>query len=59
MVPFIYREKLTLTWLAKKGFDPDFGARPLKRLIMHEIGDKAALMGANPLPLVSTEALSR
>ena len=25
--------------LAAKGFDPDFGARPLQRLIMREIGD--------------------
>jgi ATP-dependent Clp protease ATP-binding subunit ClpA len=27
------------TWLAGKGYDPDFGARPLRRLIMQEIGD--------------------
>ncbi len=27
------------SWLAKKGYDPDFGARPLRRLIMKEIGD--------------------
>lgn len=27
------------TWLAKKGYDPDYGARPLKRLIMKELGD--------------------
>lgn len=27
------------SWLAKNGFDPDFGARPLRRLIMNEIGD--------------------
>jgi ATP-dependent Clp protease ATP-binding subunit ClpA len=26
-------------WLAEHGFDPDFGARPLRRLIMLEIGD--------------------
>jgi ATP-dependent Clp protease ATP-binding subunit ClpA len=26
-------------WLAKKGYNPEFGARPLKRLIMNEIGD--------------------
>jgi ATP-dependent Clp protease ATP-binding subunit ClpA len=26
-------------WLAKKGYDPDYGARPLRRLIMKEIGD--------------------
>jgi ATP-dependent Clp protease ATP-binding subunit ClpB len=24
-------------WLAKKGFDPQFGARPLKRLIQNEV----------------------
>jgi len=27
------------SWLAEKGYDPDFGARPLRRLIMAEIGD--------------------
>ncbi len=27
------------TWLAKKGHDPAYGARPLRRLIMKEIGD--------------------
>lgn len=27
------------SWLAKKGYDPDYGARPLRRLIMQEIGD--------------------
>jgi ATP-dependent Clp protease ATP-binding subunit ClpA len=27
------------SWLAKEGYDPDFGARPLRRLIMKEIGD--------------------
>ena len=26
-------------WLADKGYDPDYGARPLKRLIMNELGD--------------------
>ena len=26
-------------WLASKGYDPDYGARPLRRLIMAEIGD--------------------
>ena len=42
------REKMvviTLTekarqWLAKAGHDPDYGARPLRRLIMTEIGDR-------------------
>jgi len=27
------------SWLACKGFDPDYGARPLRRLINKEIGD--------------------
>jgi len=27
------------TYLAHKGYDPDYGARPLRRLIMEEIGD--------------------
>ncbi len=26
-------------WLAKKGYDPDFGARPLRRLILQDVGD--------------------
>lgn len=29
-------------WLANKGYDPKFGARPLNRLITHEIGNKLA-----------------
>ncbi len=28
------------TWLAQKGYDPDYGARPLARLIQVEIKDK-------------------
>ena len=31
-----------LHWFAKKGYDPIFGARPLKRLIQREIQDKLA-----------------
>ncbi len=27
------------TWLANKGYDPNYGARPLRRLIMQELGD--------------------
>ncbi|MEY2969477.1 MAG: chaperone protein ClpB [Actinomycetota bacterium] len=30
--------------LAGRGFDPDFGARPLKRLIQREISDRAAVL---------------
>jgi ATP-dependent Clp protease ATP-binding subunit ClpB len=29
--------------LANEGFDPAFGARPLKRVIQREIGDRVAL----------------
>lgn len=28
------------SWLATKGYDPDYGARPMRRLIMTEIGDR-------------------
>jgi ATP-dependent Clp protease ATP-binding subunit ClpB len=30
-------------WLAERGYDPAFGARPLKRVIQKEIGDRLAL----------------
>ena len=30
-------------WLARTGFDADYGARPLKRLIQKQIGDALAL----------------
>jgi ATP-dependent Clp protease ATP-binding subunit ClpB len=30
--------------LAEKGYDPSYGARPLKRLIQREIADKAAVL---------------
>ncbi len=33
-----------LAALAEIGFDPAFGARPLKRVIQREIGDRAAIM---------------
>ncbi|MGH9149562.1 MAG: ATP-dependent chaperone ClpB, partial [Acidimicrobiales bacterium] len=29
-------------WLARRGYDPAYGARPLKRLIQREIGDSLA-----------------
>ena len=32
-----------LAWLAHEGFDPLFGARPLKRIIQRELADKVAL----------------
>jgi ATP-dependent Clp protease ATP-binding subunit ClpB len=30
-------------WLAERGYDPAFGARPLRRVIQREIGDRLAL----------------
>jgi ATP-dependent Clp protease ATP-binding subunit ClpB len=33
-----------LAELAREGYDPAFGARPLKRVIQREIGDRAALL---------------
>jgi ATP-dependent Clp protease ATP-binding subunit ClpB len=30
-------------WLAERGYDPAYGARPLKRLIQHEISDQLAM----------------
>jgi ATP-dependent Clp protease ATP-binding subunit ClpB len=33
-----------LEQLAQEGFDPAFGARPLKRVIQREIGDRASLL---------------
>jgi ATP-dependent Clp protease ATP-binding subunit ClpB len=29
-------------WLAERGFDPAYGARPLRRLVQTEIGDRLA-----------------
>ena len=31
-------------WLAERGYDPVFGARPLKRCIQHELADPLALL---------------
>ena len=31
-------------WLAERGFDPLYGARPLRRLIQQAIGDQLAKM---------------
>jgi ATP-dependent Clp protease ATP-binding subunit ClpB len=33
-----------MSLLATEGYDPAFGARPLKRVIQREIGDPAALL---------------
>ena len=35
--------KGSLVYLAERGYDPVYGARPLKRLIQHELVDKMAL----------------
>ncbi|HEX9545841.1 MAG TPA: AAA family ATPase, partial [Acidimicrobiales bacterium] len=35
--------KAARAWLAHRGFDPAYGARPLKRLIQREIADRLAL----------------
>ena len=31
------------SWLAKEGYDPAFGARPLKRVVQREVADKLAI----------------
>ena len=31
-------------WLAERGYDPAFGARPLRRVLQREIGDRLALL---------------
>ena len=30
-------------WIAQQGYDPDFGARPLKRVLQREVADPIAL----------------
>ena len=35
-------EEAAREWLSERGYDPDYGARPLRRLIMQEIGDVLA-----------------
>ena len=38
-------------WLARAGYDPDFGARPLRRVLQHQIEDPLALaLLEGPLP---------
>ena len=31
-----------MRWLVNRGFDPIFGARPLRRLVQNAVGDKLA-----------------
>ena len=33
-----------LSWLAARGYDPDFGARPLRRVLQREVGDHLAML---------------
>ncbi len=40
-------DEAAMAQLAREGFDPAFGARPLKRVIQREIGDKASLLILN------------
>lgn len=37
-------KETALQWLSTEGYDPNYGARPLRRLIQTEIGDKMAMM---------------
>ena len=41
-IKFVYDEK-AISWLAEKGYDNEFGARPIKRLIQQEVENKLAL----------------
>jgi ATP-dependent Clp protease ATP-binding subunit ClpA len=31
-------------WLAARGYDPDYGARPLRRVIQRELSDRLAVL---------------
>ena len=33
----------SLEWIARTGYDPDYGARPLKRVLQRELADPIAL----------------
>ncbi len=32
------------SWLASRGYDPEFGARPLRRVLQRELSDKLAVL---------------
>jgi len=32
------------TWLATRGYDPDYGARPLRRVLQRDLGDRLAVL---------------
>ncbi len=42
-IPFVVTEKAK-KYLAQKGYDPDFGARPLRRLIQNEVLDEISML---------------
>jgi ATP-dependent Clp protease ATP-binding subunit ClpB len=47
-------------WLATEGFDPAYGARPLRRLVQKEIGDRLAKqLLAGEIPEGSTVTVDR
>jgi ATP-dependent Clp protease ATP-binding subunit ClpB len=37
-------DRVAEAWLAAHGYDPDYGARPLRRVIQREIGDRLAVL---------------
>ena len=39
---FLHISPATRTWLARKGYDPSYGARPLTRVIQTQIKDRLA-----------------
>lgn len=43
MVSLSNHEAYRRAYLPERGYDPVYGARPLKRLIQHELVDKMAL----------------
>ncbi|MDT7559759.1 MAG: ATP-dependent Clp protease ATP-binding subunit ClpC [Pseudonocardiales bacterium] len=40
----VHTEPAALSWLARRGHQPEFGARPLRRAIQHEVGNRLSAM---------------
>jgi ATP-dependent Clp protease ATP-binding subunit ClpC len=40
----VHTEPAALRWLARRGHQPEFGARPLRRAIQHEVGNRLSAM---------------
>jgi ATP-dependent Clp protease ATP-binding subunit ClpC len=40
----VHTEPAALRWLARRGHQPEFGARPLRRAIQHEVGNRLSDM---------------